>query len=303
MKCFCKVFTILLVQLMLLSSLVLISSCTGSNGSETAVVNQQYKTGYHGLEISLEDNRPPDRVLSGRNYDMSIRLVNKGAFDISDGKLSILGLDERYVQISDAVDVDFPNDNGFLRGNEFMGSDGDQAILSFNLFVNDLEEGKESEYQRYFIEATYNYYSELSETICINPTLSDVSYDVHGSGCSDAESELRLKGQGSPISVTEVEAIPGNGNNVELRIYFENGGNGEADRLTLVKANLGHDSLNCEFRSGSGNSIDFNHGQNQEAELVCQKIVESSSAYPTTLFLEYTYDYTTFLEKRLTIES
>jgi hypothetical protein len=298
-----KYFVTVITSILLITILIFLSSCSSSGSESNAYIEQQHKTGFQGLEISLEDNRPPDGVLSGRNYDMSIRLVNKGAFDISDGKLSILGFDERYVGIYHAVDVNFPTDSNFLRGNEIMGFDGDQTMLSFDLFINELEEGKETEHQSYFVTASYNYYAELSETICINPGAGDISYDVHGSGCSDADSYLRIKGQGSPISVTEVEAIPSSGSEIELRITFENGGNGEAEKLTLVKANLGHESLNCEFRKGEGNSIEFDSDYDQEVELVCRKIVESSVAYPTTLFLEFTYDYTTFLEKRLTIEN
>ncbi|MBU1111765.1 MAG: hypothetical protein ABIG93_03745 [archaeon] len=292
-------FTIVICAILMLS--LLLSSCSSEDTG--AAFEGTYKQGYTGLVIEKVKNYPPDEVYQAEDIEFQIELKNEGAYDLSNGHLQILGFDSKYVDIYDWEGKSFPTKGGVMEGRSVTNPVGDKENLNFEASVWDIKVGAERQDFPYLITATYDYSNELAVDVCIDP--SEPDYEVYG-GCTvgsrDYPNPMRLGGQGGPLAVTEIEEIS-TGTKVEFRILIENMGSSrsQAEEVTLIKSNLGQDTIDCEFRKTGDKSFEFE--DEQYAELVCTKYHDITSSYPTTLFLEYFYTYKVSKDYTLRVRS
>ena len=59
----------------------------------------EYHIGTEGLVIVVVKDMPPDIVFENSEFVVGIELENKGAYDVSDGVVAIVGLDPKYTKI------------------------------------------------------------------------------------------------------------------------------------------------------------------------------------------------------------
>ncbi|MBT3451082.1 hypothetical protein HN448_03870 [archaeon] len=257
-----------------------------------------FKTGYSGLEISVEDNFPPDEMYDNSNLNIVVKLENKGAYDLSSGLVQVLGFDSAYVILYDQEGIEFPSEGYFLSGKSLENADGETERASFSGYVNPIKEGAEKQVMKYYLKASYDYTNELVEDVCVDLS----SYDVYDSGC-ELDERKKLNGQGGPLAITEIETYTNPSEN-EIKFYLtvQNKGQGTADKVTLIQAKLGNDELDCEFREGEGIIFDFDKDTGQSTELECSKRVSGTSSYETTLYVEYFYSYDLLEQERITIK-
>lgn len=297
LKSFKKYFAISLIIL----TILFMSSCGGSNGGESTIQSldeNYFKTGYSGLEVSLEDNHPPDEIYDQSNLNIVVKLENKGAYDLSNGLVQILGFDSAYVEIYDQEGIEFPSEGYFLRGKSTDNYDGEVERATFYGYVFPIKQGAEQQMMKYYIKADYDYTNELVEDVCVDLS----SYDVYDSGC-ELDERKRLSGQGGPLAVTEIETYTNPYDN-EIKFYLtiQNKGQGTAEKVSLIQAKLGNDQMDCEFRDGDGIIFEFDEDTGQNIELECSKMVSGTSSYETTLFVEYYYSYTILEQQRITVK-
>jgi len=291
----------ILVTCLILIVSLLLSSCDSSDSG--AAFEGTYKQGYNGLTIELKENYPPQEVYQSEDIEFQLELKNEGAYDLSNGHVQILGFDSRYVDIYDWEGENFPTQSGIMEGRSVTNPVGNREYLTFEASVWDIKEGAERQDFNYFITATYDYSNELAIDVCVDP--SEPDYEIYG-GCTVGSKEypnpMRLGGQGSPLAVTEIEEIS-TATKVEFRILIENMGSSrsQAEKVTLIKSNLGQDIIDCEFRETGDKSFEFE--DEQFAELVCINYHDITASYPTTLFLEYFYSYSISEDYTLRVRS
>ena len=75
---------------------LLLFSC-GSPGEKQTTYN--FKQGYGGLQLSFLENAPPEKIYPNSEFKLIVKLDNQAAYDLINGKVRIVGLDDRYFQI------------------------------------------------------------------------------------------------------------------------------------------------------------------------------------------------------------
>src|SRR3989344_5625327 len=80
------------VSLALLCAVLLIlSSCKGSETQPTFI---NFKTGYDGLSMQLLPQYPPRTVFEGGSTSIAVRVQNRGAYTLENGRLAVIGLNQ-----------------------------------------------------------------------------------------------------------------------------------------------------------------------------------------------------------------
>lgn len=284
MKSINKLLALTLISLFLIA-------CGGKSGQKQITYN--FKQGYDGLIISTLENAPPSKVYQNSNFKLILKLENKGAYELTQGQVSLLGFDSKYF----SLDLESQTFDRML-GRSLVSPAGDTTFLEFPIKAKTLFNGSEKYVAPYFIKANYRYKTEFTPTICINPKL----YEVYDSGCK-AKPKQSFSGQGSPLAVTKLETIlsPGSRPSVEFRLTLKNKGKGKLNQVRLGKARLAHQPLFCEFRGTTAqDKVTYLFKEkDKQAVLTCTKELEDQNSYSTTLFFEFDFDYS--IKKKQTI--
>ena len=105
------------------------------------------------------------------------------------------------------------------------------------------------------------------------------------------QKEISYSGQGAPLGVTNLEIIPRQGKQVELRMKIDNKGKGKVGRVTLASAAIGGKPLTCEFRGETVENSFLFESEEKSVTLICAGYLNSDATYTTPLFVELRYDY------------
>ena len=261
----------------------------GSSGDE-GVIQQNFKLGYNGLDFDFIDNAPPEQIYPFSEFKMILEFQNLGAYDITDGEVSILGLEERYFIL------DFYNQNfDPLMGRSLVNPNGDKVLIEFDGVSENLFQNADEYTNNYFLIINYDSEMEFSDSICIKPNL----YSTYDGGCEVEDKSY--SGQGSPLAITKMEEIISPGSGVEFRLVLENKGDGKVGQVTLRRARLGNEALQCQFRGETADlrRTEFDR-EEQETTIICRKnFISGQSSYMTTLSMNFDYEYEIVEQKEL----
>ncbi|MBI2151428.1 hypothetical protein HYU21_01735 [Candidatus Woesearchaeota archaeon] len=277
--------------------LLFLTSC--GNGNQDNLANYNFKQGFGGLDISFLENSPPSEVYPNSEFKIIAKLENKGAYDLKEGQIALVG------NIKEYLDTNLPEQSffgeeepGILKGRSLNYPAGETAFIEFLAFTNDLYLNAQEMPLTYFIKASYQSEFEFADTICLNPNL----YAVYDSGCQ-VESEKSYSGQGAPVAINELQEImsPGSASQVEFRIKVGNRGNGRAKWLELLDAKLGGKEINCYFKDigAALYKINFPEEQGQETVLICRQPLTERNSYMTSLYLHFGYGYELKKEQKI----
>ena len=75
---------------------IVILFLAGCGSEEESLVQYNFKQGYNGLSLKFFDNAPPEYIYPFSEFKIIVELENLGAYDITDGQIAILGLEEKY---------------------------------------------------------------------------------------------------------------------------------------------------------------------------------------------------------------
>jgi hypothetical protein len=196
--------------------LIVISGC-----QKNPEMNQNVYKGTNGLVVEVLKNSPPTEVYEEESFKIVARLINKGAYPITNG-IFLLTLEK------DFIDLQGSEINQFgLDGKNAFNAWNDEVIKSYDLTAKRLDSLSEKHESIMLLTACYDYETLASFDICIdtNPynkkSTSDPVCQVK---------QLTSAGQGSPVVVTIVEQdISEETNYVRpmFDIYIENKGKGD----------------------------------------------------------------------------
>lgn len=279
-------WTFLLIALL---GLVLgLSSCNSTSGTKQAQYN--FKQGISSLEWKFLENAPPEEIYPNSNFKIILGLDNQMAYDLYNGKVKILGLDERFFKVRPASAPNSP-EFSFLEGRSLTNPAGEKKFATFDGQAFSLFANAENYQANYFLRISYNSKIDFTDSICLNPKL----YEFYDAGCKVVP-EKSYSGQGGPLAVTEMKEIiypGGSGANFEFRFKLENRGNGRISKIALDSASLGGKDLEqCQFQDAPLDKKPIPLYQNkQEAVLICNYLLPGQGSYTTPISLSFSYDY------------
>ena len=264
--------------ILLLCIVFLLSSC---NGTETQPNDINYKTGYGGLDLQILPQYPPRTVFEGTSTSIGIRISNRGAYTVSDGRIAIIGLnqvasplveDEKLLQI--------------LSGRSLGNSEGDFYVEEFQTQELLVPAGAQEYRAKFFVLAEYDYQSTLSTDVCINPEILTLE---KSQTCTPQERQS-FGGQGSPVAISSVEQRVQRTNDQLISQFIftiENRGGGElASPVRIADARLGPRLLHCDKRELLERDI-----KNKKNQIVCSTTEPIEDSYKTTLSASLFYTY------------
>ena len=262
--------------------------CGSSSGQQQGTHN--FKQGYGSLNVRFLDNSPPEKIYQGSKFKMIVELDNQAAYDLKNGQLKIVGVDEKFFLMSSPLINDFQT----LMGKSLISPSGEKIFVEFDATaLNELFENAERFQNPFFAKVSFDSIFEFTDTVCINPNL----YEVYDSGCK-VQPKKSYSGQGAPVAVTELECViyPSSaGTEAEFRIMVKNRGSGKANLVNLEGAKLGNQELkDCHFQNyvkdSEGKKVLF-YEKKQEDLLICKIFLRDQLSYETTLSLDFSYDY------------
>jgi len=294
MKLFAQITSVTLILMLLL-----LCGCGGSSSQGPGIVKYNFQTGISELTLKFLPNAPPEKIYPFSGFKMIMDLENQAGYPIKNGKIRVVGLDEKYFLL-DQTEQDFEA----LEGRSMINPLGGRARLEFSGQAFQLFSSSEQYVGNYFLQASYDSNLDFVDTICLNSNM----YEVYDSGCKTMPKK-NYAGQGAPLAVASLDQItyPANaGGEVEFRLSVRNKGTGKAEKVTLIKAQLGGEDLACEV-AGNQNKpaekkmiLTFEDKQ-QEGTIICRARLKEGSSYSTTLYLGFTYSYRWEQKYRLTL--
>ncbi|KHO50521.1 MAG: hypothetical protein QT07_C0009G0015 [archaeon GW2011_AR16] len=192
------IFVVLLVLVLLL-----VASCAGGGRlrrSRSQAQPYNFHVGSQGVQMHFLQGNPPQRLYEGDPLTMILEYANKGAYDITDGRLYISGYDREYVRLEAAEN---PLSTTFTaEGKDEFNPMGE---------ITDVKEYKDPAVsmppnvdifrQVFKATACYKYRTEASPTVCIDP--DPLSVDPEDKVC--IVTPMSLGSQGAPVAVSSIE--------------------------------------------------------------------------------------------------
>lgn len=294
------IFTILIFT-------ILITSCT-SGPSNKKVQPVNYHTGTKGLEMKFTTSAPPDKIYKSTPLDVIIEYSNKGAYEIQGGKLYLSGFDPKYISFSPSS-----VENLVAEGKSVFNPNGEiKQITTFsdNSIGAGIPTSVDKIKQTIKATACYNYRTEASFDVCINPkTMNSVTEDICQNGPVSASG-----GQGAPIAITNIEEEIYQ-NKLQFKIYFQNSGGGtvlkssainnchtslnrnDANKVEVIEVSFSDKTMRCDPQNpvnidDSGKGFIFCYYQGDLGQ----------SAYKTTLKIVLDYGYRSSIQKEIEIQ-
>ncbi len=277
-----KIIVIILISLILVSC----------GKSDLPTIKHNYKSGTPQLEVEFLKNSPPTKIYENSEFSMVLSLENKMAYDLEDGVIKIMGINEKYFAIF-PLEYTFSN----LPGRSSTTPTGGIENIEFTGKSKELFQNAEKYSADYFLDIKYNSKFNFADTICINSNL----YDTYDGGCK-VEAKKIYSGQGAPVAITELEEIVSSGiePKIELRFKLRNRGKGKLSQVSLEKASLGNTPIICRFQGGTATQIVFTD-KKQEATVICKKVIEEKVNFHTTISLNFAYEYKISQKKKLNL--
>lgn len=256
-------------------------------------------TGTEGLTLTIENY--PKELYIGQGAQIPITLENKGTAKASNGIVAITP--------NDAIKFRTPPKiTGInLEGRSALIPIGERDTKIFTISSIILTSGKEKIVPLQAL-ACYQYTTEASPVVCINPKLAQGVQAVE-SGCNFNDAQITST-QGAPVAVTRVSTVYFlDKSEVEFRIYVKNVGGGElidqaaytkkclsTDPLSKTEKNIinieaymGAKQLNCYLGT---KQVDKFKATDKGFSVVCRATIDTREAAYTTplsLYLDYGY--------------
>lgn len=268
----------------------------------------EFHTGTQALVMNFIEKSPPDRVYENQPLDIMLEYKNRGAFDISIGRIYLSGFDDTYI---DPRPDYLPNLE--VDGKSIFNPKGEiTQTVTFTDNSIQLPQGVDKITQIIKATACYEYRTEASAEVCINPYTTTQALREN---ICQVRSVSLSGGQGAPVAVTDIEEEIYR-NKLQFRIYFENVGGGtvirpgainnchtslqreDANKLEVRKVSFSGKTMRCE----PANPINLD--DRGKGFIFCYYEGNlGSDAYNTLLHIELDYGYRNSIQKSVEILS
>lgn len=281
-----------LLLLLLFTSVLVISGCTDTGARRDI----NFRTGSEALDIQwLQAGQ--EEFYEGEELIILAEYFNRGTADIVRGEFYVSGYDPSYMRID--PDPSFITIDG---KDEYDPTGRNSQILTLRSSALRLPENTERYDQTLKLTACYDYRSEVSAELCIDPDPN--GRRVSSKICNMAP--VSPGAQGAPVVVTYVEPIVSR-NDLRLNIEFSNQGDGvvydrrisnaqcfgdldrytDANKVDLVNVEFSGMGLFCE----PANPLRLIDGR---GKITCECtgcINDMMDAFKTQITIEFAYGY------------
>lgn len=212
--------------------IVSFSGCT----NESAVDDVESSGGTEGLVAEFMAGAPPEQVAEDENFEVSVKLDNKGEYSVQPEDVAIfllgvspssVGLD--YVMIDsencgdclqdEIISAHFINEEWIPGGYDYVTWPTDGSGLEYGVSITS------DQLLNFVAQNCYYYETIVSADACF----SDNAYaQTTGAETCDISGEKNVANSGSPIHVTKVVENPAGKNKYTFTFYVQNVGEGRA---------------------------------------------------------------------------
>ncbi|MFH2020811.1 MAG: hypothetical protein ABIJ34_05320 [archaeon] len=279
-------------------------SCQSSSTTDEA---NPFVGGTEGLQVSFDDDRPPEYVESGGTWPfyVTLKLQNKGeayvegknvrivisgpepsSFSVNPGSMIKESIEEDIYPVKkDAegnvrVPVEVYSTFGELNYKQKLDTN-----FKFNIRA----------------DVCYNYYTDARANGCIvrDPTLSETqAYCI-------VKEEKPIFNSGAPLQITKFEELPAGQDRIKYIFTIEHSDTGgrfflpntkcDDPRTTENKIHFsietGKTELSCTPISGGGMSGDVYLGRDGTIDVTCIQKIAATTDYPDLIKIRLSYDY------------
>lgn len=286
-------------------ALILAGCSSGSSGSG---YNVDYRYGSQALELRWM-NPGVEEVYEGDQMVLLVEYFNRGVADIVAGQFYLSGYDEKYLTL--AADPPFVS----IPGKSEYDPNGDiSQILTIRSTNVRLPYNSEEFLQTVKLTACYDYKSEASAEICVDPDPN--SRTVTTKVCNMGP--VSPGPQGGPVVVTRVEPIVSR-DDFRLNIEFRNQGSGnvfdyrvsndqcaygldkyqDLDKVYLTRIDFSGRGMTCQ----PSNPLRIVNGVGK-VTCTCENCLNSyADAFKTQIAIEFQYGYRNELTKQVRVLS
>jgi len=300
----------------------------GGKEKPVAITQEGLRTGTDALVMSFYPEAPPNETYESSSTDLSqgvfqvaLVLANKGAYDITNGKV-VLSYDDTFLKIlqdtwlRDGIVMPGGGSGNFfplnIKGKSIDNPDGETFTYSKNFKTMELGEQRQSKEVNLMATACYDYHTQKGVPICIDT----MPFAKIKKACETKP--VAMQDQGAPLAITRVEPKliqQGNEYTLEVYLYLKNKGNGLVYKSGRTETACGDDfpSLSNEkffnileepdvsLKLSTDNSPNqFKCGifplrlSDKESYLRCvyNSKISQTAPYMTTLFVDISYGYT-----------
>ena len=220
---------------------------------------------------------------------MVVEAHNNAAYDIRDGTINVIGLDDTYFSVTPQEVFLQP-----LEGKNLLNPEGGRQFVEFYGNAFSLFENADEYEGNYFLKARYRSTMDFSDTVCV----SSQPYQVYDQGCT-IEAQKSYSGQGAPLAITAMDEVVLPNEGVEFRFTLSGKGEGIVEDVRVVHAQLGGEELGCAFQGTTGGREVRFTSDEPEQVLICRKQVFAQSSYSTTLSVSFDYTYSWERQEKL----
>lgn len=286
-------------KILLIILVIIVLSILGCNGDfYTPKEDVEFHEGREGIVMNTLSGMPPDVVFEKSEFVVGVELKNKGAYDVTDGVIGIVGLDPKYTAFVDK-DQELVN----IPGKSAAYPEGGYEAVHFKLKNIWFPTGKEEQRIPFTIIADYDYVTEGKVEICINPQV--YSYIKTKETKCETKKMSISSGQGAPVAITSIEpslSLVNNGEQIDLLlgIYIENEGNGNIiGDLVVEDAYLGNARIKC-----SNARVEGDYKEKNKWYVACSaRLTNPREAYISPLVATFKYRYRELLNEEVSIKS
>ena len=203
--------------------LLLFSSCDVFQFGSSGDFNPEVHTGSEGLRVEILQNTPPDEIYEDEQFKVVAKLINKGAYEINNGIVS-LTYEKEFVDLLSERKKTFS-----LKGKDVYNMWDDEELAVFDLRTKLLDKMSEMHTSLLLLTNCYDYETIASFQVCIDTNIYGIR-PAGGEVCT--VKDLTSSGQGGPLVITKVEEDISGGEYIipHFKIYVQNRGNGEVIR-------------------------------------------------------------------------
>ncbi|MBD3249710.1 hypothetical protein GF336_06720 [Candidatus Woesearchaeota archaeon] len=219
--------------------IIVMTGCAKTDTPQKEPELIEYHTGSSGLEMKFLDQSPPEEVWELSKFPISIKIENKGAYDVDDGILYI-NYDQQTLQLSNnLIELQRP-----LHGKSQFYPEGERQIIDISAdHFKSLQKREKSDKTVISANLCYTYTTEATAELCINP--ARFTHTEVEQGICDPSKSISLGSQGAPVAVTSIEqhTVPREYGEfgIKFKIDIENVGKGEVRKNTAYykECNIG----------------------------------------------------------------
>ena len=314
-----------LLLLLLVSGILLVAGCADG---DVRLATDPFVGGNVGVDMAFISNAPPSIIFDGGDYPfaVSVRLENKGEFDIREGRgfLQIQGISSSEFSVSESqLRIPFPELQGVRKATDATVRRGDVQVATFPELNYKEFLGGDLPINNFRVRACYEYETRSSTQICIKQGNID---GLRPNEICKIDERKRTANSGAPIKIQNLEQNPKG--RTGIQISFEIAHVGPVSNTWFPR-----DDDQCDPRVGNPNLYKlrvevepivggryvaqctgpgFNGGNigevtlhdGQPTRVICSfEIGEQTSDFETRLNINLGYRYSEFIEKPILIRN